>query len=154
MVLSNYGVITRPPTDDDLHEYQCILLSDGFYWYPSNNLFDISSMEEEYKTISNVHRFANIFVGIITSTPLTIQCIDESGIHEFDRVISNVSIGLSQYLVVDIFVSNFRVRRTRIRCATYTDKEHHGISAGMLTNKWWLGYTRQSAPSNPQSRII
>ena len=46
---STCGIATPPPTDDELHECQNILRSDEFYWYPSNNLFGISSMEEDYR---------------------------------------------------------------------------------------------------------
>ena len=45
---STCGIATHPPTEDELHECQNILLSDIFYWDPSQNFFDISSMEEEY----------------------------------------------------------------------------------------------------------
>ena len=34
---STYGLTTHPPTDDDIHECQNILLSDEFDWNLSNN---------------------------------------------------------------------------------------------------------------------
>ena len=52
---STCGTITQPPTDDYIRECQKILLSDEFDWDPSNNLFEISSMEEEYRTSSNFY---------------------------------------------------------------------------------------------------
>ena len=52
---STYGIVTHPPTDDELHEFQNILLSDEFDWYPSNNLFGVYSMEEEYRKSSKFH---------------------------------------------------------------------------------------------------
>ena len=47
---STCGIVTHPHTDKELCECQNILLSDGFYWYPSKNLFGISSIEEDYRT--------------------------------------------------------------------------------------------------------
>ena len=52
---STCGIVTHPPTEYELYGYQKILLSDEFYWDPSNNFFGISSMEEEYRTSSNFH---------------------------------------------------------------------------------------------------
>ena len=45
MVGSTRGLITHPPNDNELGECQSIILSGEFYWDPSNNLFEISSME-------------------------------------------------------------------------------------------------------------
>ena len=48
----------------------------------------------------------------------------------------NVSIGLAQDLMVDRLISNVRVIIIRILFTTYTDKQHHGISADLLAEKW------------------
>ena len=53
--VSTCGLVTHPPTYNELHECHNILLSDEFYCDPSKNLFEISSMEEEYRTSSNFH---------------------------------------------------------------------------------------------------
>ena len=45
---------------------------------------------------------------------------------------NNVSIGISQDFMVGILIRNVRVRRTIIGYASYTDKQHHGISAYLL----------------------
>ena len=58
---SSCGIVTHPLTDDDLHECQRILLSDEFDWDPSNNFFENSSIEEEYRTSSSFHRYINFF---------------------------------------------------------------------------------------------
>ena len=52
-------------------------------------------MEEEYSSISNIHICVNIFEITIPGAHPTIQCRDDSGIHEFDRAMANVFIGLS-----------------------------------------------------------
>ena len=46
----------------------------------------------------------------------------------------NVSIGLDQYLIVDILIGNVRARRTRRRNYTYTVIFHHGLSVKLLAN--------------------
>ena len=43
--VSTCGIITHAPIDDELHKRQRIILSDEFDWDPSNNLFEIYSME-------------------------------------------------------------------------------------------------------------
>ena len=73
---STCGLVTHPPTDDKLHECKNILLSDEFDWYPSNNLFEISSMEEEYRTSSNFHRYINIVGGAHGTLLSKYLCID------------------------------------------------------------------------------
>ena len=70
-------------------------------------------------------------------------------IHEFDRAMKNVSIGLAQYLMVDRMISKVRIKRTRSGLANYTDKRHHGTSADLLARKWGIVLgKRQIGPSN------
>ena len=57
---STCGIITHPPTDYQIHGCQRILLSDKFDWYPSNNLFEIYSMEEEYMKRSKMHCYVTL----------------------------------------------------------------------------------------------
>ena len=71
-------------------------------------------MEEEYRTRSKYHCYINVVDRKIPSSPLTIQCIDESVIHEFDIAMVNASVGIVQYWMVDILISNVRVRIKRI----------------------------------------
>ena len=52
---STCGHVTLPPTDNEPHELQRILIPDEFEWDPSNNLFGISSQEEEYIKGSNFY---------------------------------------------------------------------------------------------------
>ena len=47
-------------------------------------------------------------------------------------------IGLAQYLMVGRVISKGRVKRTRSRFATSTDKQQHGISANILARKWGI----------------
>ena len=51
----------------------------------------------------------------------------------------NLSIGLAQDLIVDRLISKFKVKRTRSVFVTYIDKQHHGISADILTRKLGIG---------------
>ena len=96
-------------------------------------------MEEEYKTSSNFHRYINIVKIRITCVPPTIHCRYDLVIHEFDRAMANISIGLAQDLMVDRLISKVRFKRTRSGFATYTDKRHHEISVDILVIQWGIG---------------
>ena len=78
-------------------------------------------MEEEYSTSSNFHRYVNIVESRVRCAPPIIHCRYDLGIHEFNRAMANVSIGLAHDFMVDIFISKFRVKRTRSGFSTYTD---------------------------------
>ena len=97
---SDFRLITYPPNYDELRECQNIPLSYEFYWYPSKNLFEISSMEEEYRKSSSFRRYINVVDSRVTCAPPTIQCRDDSVIHEIDRSMEKNSIGLAQDLMV------------------------------------------------------
>ena len=43
---STCGLVTRPPNYEKLHECNHTSLSDEFEWYPPNNLFEISPLED------------------------------------------------------------------------------------------------------------
>ena len=129
----------NPPIEYGIHEFQQIILLDEFDWDLSKNLFQISSMEEEYRTSSNFHFCMNVFDIIIPSAPKTVQCIYDTGVHQFDKLMTNVSIGISQDLMVDILIRNVRDRITRSGYATYTDNQHREISADLLASQWGIG---------------
>ena len=78
------------------------------------------------------------------------QCTDDLGRREFDRSLENFSIGLAYDLMVDIMISNVRVKRTIYVFATYTDKQHHGIRADLLARKWggWIKEGKSDPPIN------
>ena len=59
----------HPTTDNTIHYYQQIILLDEFDWDPSNNLFEIYSMEEEHRTRSNFHHYINIAENRIPRAP-------------------------------------------------------------------------------------
>ena len=50
----------------------------------------------------------------------------------------SVPIVMAHEFMVDILISNVRVKRTRSGFATYTDKQHRGISADILARKWGI----------------
>ena len=102
---SNGVLITHPPSDNDPHECQNILLPDEFDLDPSKNFFEMSSMEEEYRTSSNFHLYINIVESRVPCAHPTIQCRDDSGIHEFDRVMVHVFIGVAQDLMIKNYLS-------------------------------------------------
>ena len=61
-------------------------------------------MEEEYRTSSKFHRYINIVESRVPCAPPLIHCRDDPGVHEFDRSMENVYIGLAQELMVDILI--------------------------------------------------
>ena len=103
--------------------------------------------------ISNFHHYINIVESRISSSPPTIQCINDSEIHCFDREMVDLSIGLSQYLMMERLIRHVRVRRTRNKYATYTDKLHLGESADILVWKGGIGLVL-SGPAHPNSPIL
>ena len=96
-------------------------------------------MEEGYRTSSNFRQCINIVESRVPCAPLTIQCRDDLGIHEFDRAMSNIPIVMDQALMVDRLIRNVRVKRTRRGFATYIYKRYHGISDDILVRKWGIG---------------
>ena len=111
MEVSNCGLITHPLTDDELHDCQQILLSDEFYWDTPNN-----------RTRSNFHRYINIVEIIIPSANPAIQCIYDLRIHDSDRPMSKIFIGIAHEFMVNRLIINVRVSINRSGYATYTDK--------------------------------
>ena len=77
---STFGTITHPPTNNDVHEFQLIMISDNFDWVTANNLSEIYSLEEEYRTSSNFNFCINIVESVMTQVPLTVQCRENPGL--------------------------------------------------------------------------
>ena len=96
--------------------------------------------------------YINIIESIIPISPPTIQCRYELGINESDITTTNVSIGLSHDLMIEIVIINVRVCITRSRYATYTDKRHRGISADMLERKWEIGVDKEKRTLQPTTK--
>ena len=69
---------------------------------------------------------------------------------------ANVSIGLTQDLVVDRLIIKISVKITRSGFATYTDKRHHRISADLLESKWGIGIYKANSTlqSKNQDNVI
>ena len=67
-------IFIHPPNESNIHELQCILISDEFEWDPSNNLFETYSLEKEYRKSSNSHCHANLAKIDIPCAPPNIQC--------------------------------------------------------------------------------
>ena len=57
----------------------------------------------------------------------------------FYRLMVNVSIGLSQDLMVDRLIGNIRVSMTKKGYAAITNKKHHSITPELLASKWGIG---------------
>ena len=122
MEVSTCGIVTHPHTDYWLHECQKILLPDEFDWYPSNNLFRFLQWRRSIGQVQISNRYIDIVEIRFLCAPPTIQCRDYSGIHDFDRAMAYVAIGMAQDLMVDRLISKVRVKRIRSGFSTYTYK--------------------------------
>ena len=60
-------------------------------------------------------------------------------IHEFDRAMANVSIGLYQDLMVDRLIGNIRVSMNKKVYEKITDERHHLVTPELLSRKWGIG---------------
>ena len=116
---STFGIVMHPPTYNEFHECQNIILSDEFDWDQSNNLLEISSMEQKYKSSSIFHQCINIVESRVPCAPPTIQCRYNLVIRYFGREMGNVSIGLAQDLMVDILIIRVRIKITKSGFTTY-----------------------------------
>ena len=96
-------------------------------------------MEKEYSTRSIFHQYINTVEIRVPYAPPTIQCRDDSGVHDFNRAMTKFSIGMAQDWMVDILIIKVRVKTAIIGFETFTDKRHHGISADILARKWGIG---------------
>ena len=57
----NCIIIIKPLTNNDIQECQRVLLSNEFDWDTANNLFEIYSLEEEYRKSSNFRQHVDLF---------------------------------------------------------------------------------------------
>ena len=60
-------------------------------------------------------------------------------IHDCDRVIVNVSIGLAQDIMVEKLIGNIRVSINKKGYAIITNERHHLVTPERLTRNWGIG---------------
>ena len=60
-------------------------------------------------------------------------------IHNFDISMVNVSIRLSQDLMVDRIIGSIKVSMTKKGYATITNERHHSITPELLVRRWGIG---------------
>ena len=92
-------------------------------------------MEKEKR--SNVFnlRFINIVRSQTPCDPPITYIQDEMAIHDFDRAMVDVSIGLAQDLMMDRKIGNIRVSMNKTLYATITIERHHSVTPELLENK-------------------
>ena len=56
-------------------------------------------------------------------------------IHDFDRAMVNVSIGLAQDLMVNRLIWNIRVSMNEKGYAIFTNERHHSVTPELLLGK-------------------
>ena len=59
-------------------------------------------------------------------------------IHDFDRAMVNVSIGLAQDITVDRIIRNIRVSITKKGYSTIKNERHHLVTLELLEGKWGI----------------
>ena len=64
-------------------------------------------------------------------------------IHDFNRTMVNVSIGLAQDLMVDRLIGNIRVSMTKKGYAKITNERHHLLILELLVRKWGIGLEKE-----------
>ena len=106
MVVSTCGFITRYPIDEKIETCRHITISNEQDWDPSKHIFKISSMEEEQRSNLFNLRSINQERSQTPCAPPVTYIKDDIVIHDFDRAMVNVSIELSQYLMVDRLIGN------------------------------------------------
>ena len=133
------GFITRYSTDDEIETCQHINISNEHYWGPSKHIFNLPSKQEEKR--SNVFRLRSINqVRIQTPCAPPVTYIqDDMAIHDFDRVMVNISVGLSRDLMVDRIIGNIRVSMTKKVYTTIKNKRHYSVTPELLAMKWGIG---------------
>ena len=112
MVVSTCGFITSYPTDDKIETCQHITISNEHDWYSSKHIFNIPPMKEEQsRNVFNLRSINKMGSQTPCAPPVTyIQ--DDMVIHEFNRCMFNVSVRLSQYLIVNRLIGKIRVSMT------------------------------------------
>ena len=60
-------------------------------------------------------------------------------VHDFDRAMVNVSIGLAWYIMVDRLIGNIRVYMNKKGCATIKNERYHSVTPELLARKWGIG---------------
>ena len=138
MVGSKCGFITRYTTDDEIETCRHITISNEHDWDPSKDIFKILSTEEEKRSnIFNLSSTNQVRSKTPYAPPVTyIQ--DKMAIHDFDRAMLYVSIGLAHYLMVGRLIWIIRVFMTKNGYATVTNERHHSVPPELLARKWGM----------------
>ena len=71
--------------------------------------------------------------------PIVTYIQDEMAIHEFDRAMVNLSIGLYQDIIMYRLVGKIRVFSTNKGYATVKNGRHHLVTTELFVSKWGIG---------------
>ena len=126
------GFISLYPTYDELETCRNVLLSDGYLWDPSNDLFKILSMQEERHTSKFfIRMFSEKIRPCIPDVSFIVYDID---IHNFDRAMINISTWYSNHILENQMITSVST--------TFTYKRYHNIGMEVLARKWVMGLKR------------
>ena len=95
MKVSTCIIVTHPPTNGGICEFQQILISYEFKWDSSDNLFEIYHWRRITGQVKKLYQHMNVIEINIICVNHDVQFRDESGLHELNRSAPNISIGLS-----------------------------------------------------------
>ena len=125
MVGFTCGLIYWYSTDDNIETCRHITVSDEQNWDPSKQIFNISSMVEDQRRIVFNLRLINQVRSRTPCAPPVICIHDDMGIHDLYRSMVNVSIGLSQDIMLDRLIGNIKFFINRKVYATIKLERHH-----------------------------
>ena len=94
--------------------------------------------EEEKSNMFNLRLINQVRSHTPYAPPITyIQ--DDTTIHDFNRAMVNVSIGLAQDIMVEKLIWNIKVSIIKKVYATIKNERHHLVTPKILTGKWGIG---------------
>ena len=86
----------------------------------------------------------------MNSTP-QVLVQDDMSFHDFDRAMVDVSLSLTQDLLLDRLMANVKVKMSEVKvsgvnCSSaITNKRHHEVSPELLAQKWGIGLDKAKA---------
>ena len=85
-------------------------------------------MEDEQRTNMFKLRWINQVISQTPCGPPITYIQDNMAIHDFDRAMVNISIGLSQDLMLDRLIRRIFISKTKREYATIKNERHHLVT--------------------------
>ena len=102
-------------------------------------IFSVFSMEAEYVYNNSLNtRSINMVQSNTPYSPPISELENDTKIHEFDRAMANLSLGLPENLIPARLIGQVQVGMTRKVYTTITNDRYHGIQPDFLARKWGI----------------